>query len=170
MSISTSLDSRLQTVEHIDSEDQPGATRLRNVVADLLNRTCVDDVSCGAWHGDWRRTNMAVGDQGVAVWDWERYSVGVPLGFDAFHLALTSRVATGDNLNALASTLFSQARSLLRPFCAVDPDHAEFVVSSYLVEFATRSLEDGQRRSGTPLGDVQRWLLPELEARRIPSP
>ena len=164
------LDSRLQAVEEADDEDHQGASRLRVVVDALLNRGCVDDVPCGAWHGDWRRTNMAVGDQGVAVWDWERFAVGVPLGFDAIHLALTSRASSGRSITTLASMLFTEAHSLLRPFCAVDPAHADFVVSSYLAEFATRSLEDGQSRSGAPLGDVQRWLLPELEGRRTPSP
>lgn len=165
-----SLESRIQAIEAADTEVQAGALRLRSVVDDLLNRDCVDAVPCGAWHGDWRHTNMAVGEHGVAVWDWERYAVGVPLGFDAVHLAMTSRASSGHEVKTLVSGLFDQSRSLLRPFCAVDPAHADFVVSAYLAEFATRSLEDGQSRLGGPLGDVQRWLLPELEARRTPAP
>jgi hypothetical protein len=36
----------------------------------------------GAWHGDWTPWNMASTRGGLLVWDWERFTVGAPLGFD----------------------------------------------------------------------------------------
>ncbi len=41
----------------------------------------------GAWHGDWTAWNCAAAAQAdqVLVWDWERYTEGVPRGFDALH-------------------------------------------------------------------------------------
>jgi hypothetical protein len=49
-------------------------------------------LSYGAWHGDWTSWNMASSRDGLLVWDWERFAVGPPLGFDALHYWLWSRI------------------------------------------------------------------------------
>ena len=49
----------------------------------------------GAWHGDWTPWNMASTDRGLLVWDWERFTRDVPLGFDALHYWLQNRGRPG---------------------------------------------------------------------------
>ena len=118
----------------------------------------------GAWHGDWRPTNCAVTGSTVLVWDWERFATEVPLGFDALHLALTSRARATEDITDLAPMLYSLAPGVLETF-DVDSAKAELVTSLYLGEIAARYLTDGQHRTGARLGDVGAWLLPELHRR-----
>src|ERR1700729_789812 len=47
----------------------------------------------GSWHGDWTPWNMASTRGGLLVWDWERFTEGAPLGFDALHYQLQGDVA-----------------------------------------------------------------------------
>lgn len=164
------LDHRLAKVQEVDPDNAANARQLRDIVGDLADDAATSSVPCGAWHGDWRATNMAVGKDGIAVWDWERFAEGVPLGFDALHLALTTSAREGRALSLLTSAMFADAPALLAPFGIDDRTLAHLITTSYLVEFATRSIEDQQSRTGARLGDVRRWLLPELEARRTSTP
>lgn len=50
-----------------------------------------DDDFCGLtasiWHGDWSPWNIGtLRDGRHIIWDWERASIGVPLGFDLLHM------------------------------------------------------------------------------------
>ena len=45
-------------------------------------------LAMGSWHGDWTPWNMASTSAGLLLWDWERFTEGVPLGFDALHYRL----------------------------------------------------------------------------------
>ena len=78
----------------------------------LADRWCATadsvDVPWGSWHGDWRVTNMAVTEAGCSVWDWERFAMGVPFGYDALHLYLTTRVHSLPDLTTLATDLREQ--------------------------------------------------------------
>ncbi|WP_431711831.1 hypothetical protein [Glutamicibacter uratoxydans] len=47
----------------------------------------------GASHGDWTAWNMAVHRSKLQVWDWERFSRGLPVGFDALHYAIHHQVS-----------------------------------------------------------------------------
>ena len=49
-------------------------------------------LSFGSWHGDWTNWNMACTAEGLLVWDWERFTQSVPVGFDALHYRLQSAV------------------------------------------------------------------------------
>jgi hypothetical protein len=53
------------------------------------------DVPFGAWHGDFGPWNMGVDGSRVQVWDWERFALGVPVGFDAAHYQVQRGVAAG---------------------------------------------------------------------------
>lgn len=120
------------------------------------------DVPWGSWHGDWRTTNMAVNTTGpCSIWDWERFSTGVPAGYDALHLFLTSQVSS--DINVLPARLYAQAERLLRPFGVRTPQNAELVTTGYLLELAGRYLDDDQTRAGARLGSVGEWLLPHLQ-------
>lgn len=39
----------------------------------------------GAWHGDWTPWNMAGRGEALALWDFERFETGVPVGLDECH-------------------------------------------------------------------------------------
>jgi hypothetical protein len=117
-------------------------------------------LQAGAWHGDWRRTNMSIHDNRVSLWDWERFDTGVPLGYDALHLHLTEVARSVDDLTALPGKVHESAAALLQPFGHTSADDVDLVVFGYLLELASRYLDDDQLGAGARLGDVQRWLLP----------
>ena len=67
-----------------------GDAQLAELAAHIDAVTCspfIDELAVSAWHGDWSpwNTGHTVGGQ-IAIWDWERTSVGVPTGFDLLHL------------------------------------------------------------------------------------
>lgn len=146
----------------VDPRDRDSAEQLRVLADAWLDRVRQTALPHGRWHGDWRRTNMALTAQTCAVWDWERFDSGVPLGYDALHLHLTSRAGGASDLSALPRELLRQAPGLLAPFGVAGRDDAELVACGYLVELAGRYLDDGQSRSGARLGAVGSWLLPTL--------
>lgn len=144
------------------ADDREPAPSFAALARTWLDRVGQMALAHGRWHGDWRRTNMALTPAGCAVWDWERFDSGVPLGYDALHLYLTGRAGAVRDLDGLAAHLFEQAPRLLRPFGVDDRDGAELVTSGYLLELAGRYLDDRQSTAGAPLGDVGGWLLPHL--------
>ena len=159
-----SLNERIDALVLDATEDESDAPhRLRKLFDTTAQHPEIDDLTVGPWHGDWRATNAQVTAAGVAVWDWERFSSAAPRGFDALHLGLTQHSPSEPNLARLVPWLLQQAPATLRSF-AVDTKPAELVVTLYLLEIATRYLEDGQARSGARLGDVSTWLLPALES------
>jgi hypothetical protein len=131
-------------------------------------------VPWGSWHGDWRGTNMATHGGICSVWDWERFATGVPAGYDALHLFLTSQVPETQDLRSLARGLYGAAPRLLRPFGVEGGREVELVTTGYLLELAGRYLDDDQMAAGARLGAVGEWLLPTLSERtahlRSPSP
>lgn len=46
----------------------------------------------GAWHGDWVVQNMAWHGDRIALWDWEHFREGVPLGIDLLHYHFQTRL------------------------------------------------------------------------------
>jgi hypothetical protein len=122
----------------------------------------------GSWHGDWRRTNMAVTADGCSVWDWERFATGVPAGYDALHLHLTSRAPAVRDLTSLPVDLYDNAARLLRPFGVQTQADVERVTAGYLLELAGRYIDDDQTHAGARLGSVSEWLLPHL-SRMLPQ-
>jgi hypothetical protein len=125
-------------------------------------RASADSLQWGSWHGDWRRTNMAVTSSGCSVWDWERFATGVPLGYDALHLFLMTQTKSVHDLTTLPFDLLHNAARLLRPFGVRGRATAELTVLGYLLELAGRYLDDDQSQTGARLGSVGEWLLPFL--------
>jgi hypothetical protein len=114
----------------------------------------------GAWHGDWTPWNCAALGGEVLVWDWERFAVGVPVGFDALHYHLQSGLAgVGRPTVEHARATIQAAPALLEPF-NVEAAQARLSARLYLVELATRYLADDQAGAGGRLGRVHEWLLP----------
>lgn len=115
----------------------------------------------GAWHGDWAPWNMANVAGALLIWDWERFTPGVPLGFDAVHHDLQRQIQDGVDAQTAVENTVRAAASLLAPF-GVAPGSAEVVALLYLVDLATRYLADRQAEAGARLGVTGTWLLPVL--------
>ncbi len=116
----------------------------------------------GSWHGDWTPWNMASTRGGLLVWDWERFTDGVPLGFDALHYSLQRDVVPGrQNPRAAAVRCIENAPELLAPF-QVDRGQARLTGILYLADLATRYLADRQSDAGARLGAAGMWLIPAI--------
>lgn len=136
---------------------------LLNALATLEERAGAEILTYGAWHGDWTPWNMASTDNGLLVWDWERFARGVPLGFDALHYWLQSEVSLKhrDPLRA-ATACPGRADQLLVPF-RVGARQARLIAILYLIELATRYLVDEQAKAGARRGEPGTWLIPAIE-------
>ncbi|HLL66169.1 MAG TPA: hypothetical protein VK453_10540 [Micromonosporaceae bacterium] len=125
------------------------------------------DLEYGSWHGDWSPWNMAMVADTILVWDWERFTTGVPTGFDALHHRLQCNIAaaTGGDAGAAVGAMLDDAAALLQPFGALNRREADVVALLYLIDLAARYLADRQAEAGAPLGVLGTWLLPVLVAR-----
>jgi hypothetical protein len=147
--------------------DQPDGNQLYEAARVLIERCGDIPLTYGAWHGDWSPWNMAdvAADAGtpekLLVWDWERFSPGVPLGFDALHHELQRRVRTETDAKACVHDLVTQAPTLLDPFDVVH-DGREATALLYLMDLAARYLGDRQAEAGARPGVLGAWLLPVL--------
>lgn len=147
-----------------DSGDGEHARALREAADRVHARAPETPVRFGAWHGDWTPWNMAALPHAVLVWDWERFTTGVPMGFDALHYHLQSAVVHARRPpRAAVAECVRDAESILAPF-AVEPGQARLTALLYLLEIATRYLRDGQAEAGARLGALGSWLLPILAA------
>jgi hypothetical protein len=116
----------------------------------------------GSWHGDWTRSNVTVRGETVLAWDWERFETGVPAGFDALHYYLHHQINVERRDPAAAVTdCFARAGALLAADVPA-PRDAALVCALYLLELATRYLEDRQDLAGARLGQPDVWMLPAL--------
>jgi hypothetical protein len=107
---------------------------------------------------------MASTRQGLLVWDWERFTGGVPLGFDALHWWLQTEVVPRRRpAGAAAAGCVRAAPRLLAPF-GVGPRQAHVTAILYLADLATRYLADGQAGAGARLGGAGSWLIPAVTA------
>ncbi|MQA86948.1 MAG: phosphotransferase [Streptosporangiales bacterium] len=136
------------------------------VVRGAIERAVADGepLPMGAWHGDWTPWNMAVTPDSVLVWDWERFALDVPVGFDALHYVLQELRAGGvEAARRGAEHCIQRAPDILGPFGLAAPA-ARRVAVLYLAEIATRYLLDDQAEAGARLGRLDRWLLPVLSS------
>jgi hypothetical protein len=140
----------------------PDQATLLWLIDELSTRAGGVTLGYGAWHGDWTPWNMASTTGGLLVWDWERYTPGVPLGFDALHYRLQTEVGPGHrDPTAAAAACVQDAPALLAPF-GVTAAPAQVAVLLYLADLATRYLSDRQAEAGARLGAPGAWLIPVL--------
>jgi hypothetical protein len=145
-----------------DGTDPAGEARALAEAADaLVARSGAVELGYGSWHGDWTPWNMASTESSLLVWDWERFTSGVPMGFDAVHFDFQRLVVKGVEPDSAVDTTLSRAGRLLEPF-GVAESVANLTALLYLVDLATRYLEDRQAEAGARLGVLGRWLLPVL--------
>jgi hypothetical protein len=93
-------------------------------------------------------------DTTVALWDWERFARGVPLGFDALHYRLRVELARAP---ARAGTrLRSAAPGVL---ARVGVEAAGATLAAYLLELSARFALAAQQETGGPIRPRTAWLL-----------
>ncbi len=115
----------------------------------------------GAWHGDMTPWNITALPDAVRIWDWEHFQPNVPVGFDVLHYGIRRRCGrrSASATQAVLATT-SEAHRDLRAL-GVPVDAAPWTILLYLLEIATRYVEDGEEDKGTELGRL-RWLEPSL--------
>ncbi|MBV9208809.1 MAG: phosphotransferase [Actinobacteria bacterium] len=121
------------------------------------------ELTFGAWHGDWTGWNMACTADGLLVWDWERFTAGVPAGFDALHYGLQSAVARRRQSPAAAAVACVQAAPRSLASFGVPAAGARLVAVLYLTELSVRYLADRQAEAGARLGRPGAWLIPAIK-------
>ncbi|SNS88956.1 hypothetical protein SAMN05421812_102233 [Asanoa hainanensis] len=144
--------------------DRPDGAALAAAARDLAARAGDTDLRFGSWHGDWAPWNMAALAGSLLVWDWERFTLGVPMGFDALHYELQRRIQTDPDAAAAVERTVTRAPRLLAPF-EVPRAAAELTALLYLIDLAARYLADRQAEAGARLGVLGTWLLPVLVRR-----
>jgi hypothetical protein len=121
------------------------------------------ELGFGAWHGDWTGWNMACTAGELLVWDWERFTPDVPVGFDALHYGLQTAVVRGRQPARPAAAECVRTASLtLAPF-GVPAAEAQLAGVLYLAELSARYLADRQDEAGARLGRPGTWLIPAIE-------
>jgi hypothetical protein len=144
--------------------DHPLAGRLRDgIAAATAHRHPLD---FGAWHGDWNGGNMAVRDGEVLLWDWERYALGVPVGFDALHYELYRSVESGMAATVAAAEVGARSAALLEPLGVRSAD-AGAVWTLYVTDIATRFVTDRQELGTARLAQVGDWIGPALASAQV---
>ncbi|MFG3439162.1 hypothetical protein ACGF0J_18110 [Nonomuraea sp. NPDC047897] len=139
----------------------------RGVPAALLVQAVREIAATGddegdAWHGDLSPWNVAPGADGrLLVWDWERYAVGVPHGFDAVHHFFQRALRRMDPPTAARACL-AQAVRLLAPY-GVSATQARRTALLYLIALADRHAADGH----SPLGPPETWLNPLVDHQEL---
>jgi len=151
-----------------DGSNPAEEARALSTAADQLIADAGDvELTFGAWHGDWTPWNMATTSSSLLVWDWERFTTGVPIGFDAIHFDFQRLLVRGLQPERAVDLTLGRADRLLAPFDVEGPA-ANLTALLYLIDLATRYLEDRQAEAGARLGVLGQWLLPIL-TRKVSS-
>ncbi|MEV1169378.1 hypothetical protein [Nonomuraea sp. NPDC049784] len=113
---------------------------------------------CAAWHGDLAPWNMCPSSDGrLLVWDWERYEVGVPYGFDLVH-HFFQRALRSMAPPVAARACVARAVRELAPL-GLSAAVARQTAVRYLIALADRHTADGHM----PLGPPETWLNPAVD-------
>ncbi|TMR97642.1 hypothetical protein [Nonomuraea basaltis] len=111
-----------------------------------------------AWHGDLAPWNMCPAPDGrLLVWDWERYEVDVPYGFDAVHYFFQRALRRMDPPAAARACVARAARELAP--LGLSAATAKQTALRYLIALADRHAADGH----APLGPPETWLNPAVD-------
>lgn len=133
---------------------------------EALRRIASHDASLsfGSWHGDWQPFNMSRVRRGqVGVWDWERFTEGVPVGFDALHYVLQvllHKTAIGEETHRRYLDIANDAA--IR--AGVAAEHAPVVVAAYVAEVTGRYLSLLGETDGQFLARRAHWSVGLLES------
>ena len=126
--------------------------RCRDRAHDVLSEVSDHTWPFGTWHGDLARWNAVQRGDSFVVWDWERASGPVPVGFDAVHAHFQPPVLMDGRSGPEAASLALAGVDRIFTDLGYEGD-GRAVVTAYLLELRLRLAED--ETMGT-LGDV-RW-------------
>lgn len=161
---------RRLTTRLAEADGSPNQVDLLRTLEALVARSGGTELTYGSWHGDWSPWNMANTGDGLLLWDWERFTCDVPLGFDALHHWLQTAIGPrGRESGAAAAECIDRAAELIAPF-GIDASQARLTAALYMADLATRYLVDQQAKAGGRLGDPGTWLIPAIarEVTRLP--
>lgn len=135
--------------------------------SELLDKVISDGpmerLSAGAWHGDWTSWNCAQRRGRLVVWDWERFTHPVPLGFDRLHFEMNYEIGERrDHFRVAATRLLARASDLLASW-GLSAWEAELTAQLYILEIALRYLTDNPQPTGVA-DRVDEWAFPVLRA------
>lgn len=109
--------------------DDAALDSVQALMSQLRKAPLFNAVQTAGWHGDWSPWNMGVSPTGkFCIWDWERATIGVPLGMDVVHL----HYQYGDGLDAADDDLRAMG---------VPSEHHNIVKRMYLFELCARHCE-----------------------------
>lgn len=136
-----------------DGED---ADRLRAAATVMSRRYGEVAIPHGAGHGDFSPWNVCAYPSHLVVWDWERFTLDVPHGWDELHFALNAYPGGA----ATALTDAAVRRQLIETSGEMLPQHVATL--AYLLNRGVNYLVDRQLEAGARHGPLQSWLLPAL--------
>lgn len=149
------------------SDTAPGAG-LASAVLAVEDRHGGETIELGAWHGDWGHWNQGLGDDGLLIWDWERFDAEVPVGFDALHHA-AQLVRPGERDAGRQESDFLAATPRLLDDLGVPSARHALTLRLYLLEIAVR-YADALTHGATPaLTRRTAWVHALLE-RQLAAP
>jgi hypothetical protein len=133
----------------------PGRDELEHALAVTRDIHGGTAVRLASWHGDWTPDNMARHRRQLLLWDWERFQVGVPLGFDVVHYCFQATRYKRD-WTAARAALDTQLPATLRDF-GVPADQVQLTIVLYLATIAARYLHDAHvlNRDSLPIATSQ---------------
>jgi hypothetical protein len=145
----------------------PEASELIEEWRDLFERVAssgpVEELTLGAWHGDWTRSNCAQRRGRVLLWDWERFERAVPVGFDALHFRFNQDAGKGwPRALPAARGVVEQAEAVLAPW-RLSLAAARATAQLYLLDIASRYVAD-QADPTIAGGRVSEWAFPALRS------
>ncbi|MEU6780492.1 hypothetical protein ABZ912_14925 [Nonomuraea angiospora] len=130
----------------------------RPLLLDAVREIAATGGPSAAWHGDLAPWNMCPSPDGrLLVWDWERYELGVPYGFDAVH-HFFQRALRRMSPQVAARACVARAFRELAPL-GVSATVARQTALRYLIALADRHAADGH----APLGPPDTWLSPVVD-------
>ena len=146
-------------------DDEVAAGRLSAARSVLASRLAGTRWRFGAWHGDLTAWNAYPVPGGATVWDWERASDPVPVGFDAAHAAFQAgQVGRGLDVDISAAEAGPVVAGVVDPL-GLAAGHADDLVTCYLVERCLRWYEDRAVGSTTATPDRQHAIQHAITAR-----
>lgn len=148
----------------LEASPEPDMLWLHHFAEQVERRAGWTELGFGAAHGDWSPWNVAVMDNCVVAWDWERFVVDAPVGLDGLHFALQSAARLEALSPAAAVGRVIEQSAPLVAANGARGEHGGLLVALYLLERGYRFVADGQRNAGARKGPIGEWLRPGLEA------
>lgn len=132
------------------------AVALRDAAARIFREHGSTPVLSGAGHGDFSPWNVCAHPDHLVVWDWERFTPDVPVGWDEFHFLFN----VNPNLLTDMSVRTPEAAGPL-PASELQP-YRKLSIATYLLSRGVNYIVDGQREAGSRRGPLHDWLIPTL--------